>query len=323
MLSKTIDVAVLTILVLGISTAESGEIDDSLYFPNQIWLDLGGGIGVGLGYTRQIQWDLDLGLVPALVDTINTVNIHIELTKNIPFISNRDLFIGSYASVHPGLNWKPSSRASPWFPKQDRGIFYTVPVIVGFKAAIPAEPCRALYRLGLSYNFAWSKSLGLRHFPFLQFSVGFGFDRPGALIGYKRRRPPPTLADWHAASPRFYEFEKDYQFYEDPPDSLYGYIPENPIDVAVLEDTTIVFAGPRAIGFYFAHLICECGGQVRFERAGSCCPQPSRYGIIDGTVLIDKYKVKCAKCRKKRILFINMYDPGKKYAPAGYYIINR
>jgi hypothetical protein len=94
------------------------------------------------------------------------------------------------------------------------------------------------------------------------------------------------------------------------------------LNVTVIEDSSIVFGGSRAIGFYFAHLTCECSGQVRYERKGSCCPQVSKYSFVDGIVLLDRYNVKCVKYRKKKIFYINIYDPGNKYAPVGY-ILNK
>ena len=285
--------------------------------PNQLWFDGGGTLGLGLTYTRQIPHNFEIGISFVIVDTLLTVNSHIELTRNFTFVNKNYFYFGLYSSIDPGICYKNSTLNSPWFKNQEKGIFYTLPLIIGLKISYPGDFYQRILRLGFTYHLAWSKSLGFSQFPFFQLSLGFGFNKLGECIRSLRKKPR-SLDQYSNASPFYHELEKDFQYDKYSTDSLYGFNSLSPINVAVLRDTVIIFSGPKATVFYFAHLRCKCGGSVKFERRGSCCPQESKYGPIMDTILLDIYKIKCIKCRKRAIVYINMYDPGPKYAPKGY-----
>ena len=109
-----------------------------------------------------------------------------------------------------------------------------------------------------------------------------------------------------------------YRINKNPPDSSYGYVPESNIKVA-FRNSTDTLAGPRMEHYYLAHIECTCGGDIEYIREGSCCPVPSKNAIFGDVAMLDIYKIRCIKCRKKSKIFINMYDDDTAiYAPIGY-----
>jgi len=104
-------------------------------------------------------------------------------------------------------------------------------------------------------------------------------------------------------------------------DSTYGYSEHNPIKAAFHQDTCALM-GPFTEYYYLSHLTTADGRKIDYRRLGSCCKYPSKYAVAGDSVPLDKYeiisKIIADNSTEKDIIYINMYDSGKVYAPVGY-----
>jgi len=98
-------------------------------------------------------------------------------------------------------------------------------------------------------------------------------------------------------------------------DKTYGYDPKNAIKVGAGGGGT---NGPANERSYLNALLGPNGQVVTYKRLGSCCPVESKNGLIGGMAMLDKYEVTYEGLDKPINLYINMYDPGKLYAPVGF-----
>jgi len=78
--------------------------------------------------------------------------------------------------------------------------------------------------------------------------------------------------------------------------------------------------GPRNEREYLKRLRGPNGELVRFHRLGSCCPFESKNGFM-GNGLLDRYEVQIDGKSTTRILYLNMYNSGRYYAPEGFTFI--
>ncbi len=94
-------------------------------------------------------------------------------------------------------------------------------------------------------------------------------------------------------------------------DPEYGYTPEKPIKVGGVTE------GPARERAFLAELRGPEGETVRFERLGSCCPFPSRNGIM-GSGLLDIYLVWTGSSTEPKTLYLNMYEYEAPMVPLGF-----
>lgn len=97
-------------------------------------------------------------------------------------------------------------------------------------------------------------------------------------------------------------------------DKTYGYSMNNAIKVGMADNGN---SGPSNERSYLNALLGPDGQQVKYKRLGGCCPVESKNGFM-GQAMLDRYEVTYEGLEKPLILYINMYDPGKLYAPVGF-----
>lgn len=90
----------------------------------------------------------------------------------------------------------------------------------------------------------------------------------------------------------------------------YGYSEKNPIKVGGVAN------GPVNERKYLDRLTGPNGENITYVRLGSCCPFESRNGIMDMGML-DRYEITIEGKDEKKILYLNMYDKDKLFAPKG------
>jgi hypothetical protein len=75
-------------------------------------------------------------------------------------------------------------------------------------------------------------------------------------------------------------------------------------------------SGPRSERRFLNALLGPNGEEVKYFRAGSCCPFKTPNGILD-TGLLDRYRVSWTGSKDTLDIFINMYDKGDLQIPVG------
>lgn len=90
----------------------------------------------------------------------------------------------------------------------------------------------------------------------------------------------------------------------------YGYSETNPIKVGGGMD------GPINERKYLQKLTGPNGEMTTFVRLGSCCAFDTKNSPFGGGML-DKYELTIEGTGEKKILYLNMYDKDKVYAPKG------
>ena len=93
-------------------------------------------------------------------------------------------------------------------------------------------------------------------------------------------------------------------------DKNYGYTEENPVMVGGVRE------GPSNERRYLNSLAGPNGEDLKFYRAGSCCPFKSKNGF-DGVGLLDRYRVYWEGSKDTLSIYINMYDEGTLFIPHG------
>lgn len=91
-------------------------------------------------------------------------------------------------------------------------------------------------------------------------------------------------------------------------DSSYGYSPKNAVEVGG--------SSPSNERRYLNSLMGPNGETLNFFRAGSCCGQKSKNGLM-GYAMLDKYMVYWKGCEDTLAIYINMYDSTELMAPIG------
>lgn len=97
-------------------------------------------------------------------------------------------------------------------------------------------------------------------------------------------------------------------------DATYG-SEKNPIMVGGVVDSK----GPQNERAYLDLLAGPNGEEISYERIKSCCSFKSEHGFM-GKGLLDVYEIKYEGLKKQVLLYINMYDYQKLYAPVGFTI---
>jgi hypothetical protein len=103
-----------------------------------------------------------------------------------------------------------------------------------------------------------------------------------------------------------------YLLIERSEDKTYGYDKSNPIKVGGSNESS----GPRSERRFLNALLGPNGEEVKYFRAGSCCPFKTPNGILD-TGLLDRYRVSWTGSKDTLDIFINMYDKGDLQIPVG------
>ncbi|KGO84304.1 hypothetical protein Q763_00735 [Flavobacterium beibuense F44-8] len=91
----------------------------------------------------------------------------------------------------------------------------------------------------------------------------------------------------------------------------YGYSEKNPIKVGGVMD------GPEMDRDYLNRLTGPNGEAVKYTRRGSCCHFKSKNAMM-GMGLLDIYEVEIKGDTVKKVLYLNMYDKVKLFAPKGF-----
>lgn len=97
-------------------------------------------------------------------------------------------------------------------------------------------------------------------------------------------------------------------------DKTYGYSPQNAIKVGIAKNGE---SGPANERSYLNALLGPEGQKVTYKRLGGCCPVESKNGMM-GMAMLDKYEVTYEGLDQPVYLYLNMYDPGRLFAPAGF-----
>lgn len=105
--------------------------------------------------------------------------------------------------------------------------------------------------------------------------------------------------------------KETFQISETTTDTTYGYSPKNAIKVGGGS------SGPFNERAFLNALLGPQGQKVTYRRLGGCCAVESKNGFM-GLAMLDKYEVNYDGLNKPIILYINMYDPGKLFAPVGF-----
>lgn len=76
-------------------------------------------------------------------------------------------------------------------------------------------------------------------------------------------------------------------------------------------------SGPRNERRYLNALLGPEGQEVKYARAGSCCPFKTPNGMLDNTGMLDRYRLTWAGSADTVDIYINMYDKGDLRIPVG------
>lgn len=91
----------------------------------------------------------------------------------------------------------------------------------------------------------------------------------------------------------------------------YGYSEKNPIKVGGIDSGLISQRN------YLDRLTGPNGEKVTYVRLGSCCMFETKNSPFGGGML-DRYEITIEGQEEKKILYLNMYDKDKLYAPKGF-----
>ena len=97
-------------------------------------------------------------------------------------------------------------------------------------------------------------------------------------------------------------------------DPSYAFTDANPVKVGSAPSGS----GPRNERRFLNALLGPEGQDIRYFRAGSCCPFKTPNGLLDNTGLLDRYRVFWEGSKDTVDIFINMYDEGDLLIPTGF-----
>lgn len=97
-------------------------------------------------------------------------------------------------------------------------------------------------------------------------------------------------------------------------DKSYGFEKSNPVKVRGSSENS----GPKNERRFLNALLGPNGEEIRYYRAGSCCPFKTPNGLIDNTGMLDAYKVSWAGSPDTLTIYINIYDEGDLKIPVGF-----
>lgn len=96
-------------------------------------------------------------------------------------------------------------------------------------------------------------------------------------------------------------------------DSSYGYEKSNPVKVGGVKDSN----GPKNERRFLNALLGPNGEELKYFRAGSCCPFKTPNGFIGNSGMLDAYMVYWDGAKDTLAIYINMYDKGDLKVPVG------
>jgi hypothetical protein len=93
----------------------------------------------------------------------------------------------------------------------------------------------------------------------------------------------------------------------------YGYQKSDPVKVGGTGESS----GPKNERRFLNALLGPNGEELKYFRAGSCCPFKTPNGLIDNSGMLDRYRVTWTGSKDTLDIFINMYDKGDLKIPVG------
>jgi len=96
-------------------------------------------------------------------------------------------------------------------------------------------------------------------------------------------------------------------------DKSYGYDKSNPIKVGGSKESS----GPRNERRFLNALLGPNGEEIKYFRAGSCCPFKTPNGPIDNSGMLDRYRLTWIGSSDTLDIYLNMYDKGDLMIPVG------
>lgn len=106
--------------------------------------------------------------------------------------------------------------------------------------------------------------------------------------------------------------DNTYLLLEASDDPSYAFRRSNPVKVGSGDGS-----GPLNERRFLNALAGPGGEQIEYFRAGSCCPFKTPNGIIDGTGMLDHYRIFWEGSKDTLDIYINMYDEGDLKIPVG------
>jgi len=108
--------------------------------------------------------------------------------------------------------------------------------------------------------------------------------------------------------------DNTYLLTEATTDKTYGYTKENPIKTGGSKEKS----GPMNERRFLNALLGPGGESIGYFRAGSCCGFKTPNGLMNNMGLLDIYRIWWQGSKDTVSLYINMYDKGDLYIPAGF-----
>lgn len=107
--------------------------------------------------------------------------------------------------------------------------------------------------------------------------------------------------------------DNTYLLSETSDDPSYAYKESNAVKVGGSSDSS----GPKNERRFLNALLGPGGEELKYFRAGSCCPFKTPNGLMDDTGLLDRYRVFWSGGTDTLDIYINMYDKGDLKVPVG------
>jgi hypothetical protein len=103
-----------------------------------------------------------------------------------------------------------------------------------------------------------------------------------------------------------------YLLTEKAADKTYGFTESNPIDVG-----GNVESGAANQRRFLNALLGPNGEEIKYYRAGSCCPFKTRNAFFNNIGLLDSYRISWEGSSDTLTLYLNLYDQGDLKIPVG------
>lgn len=132
-----------------------------------------------------------------------------------------------------------------------------------------------------------------------------------AMLACTSPRSMQATGDSRTISLAFID-DNTYLLVEQANDKSYGLTAGNPVKVGGLKE------GPKNERRFLNALLGPNGQEVRYYRAGSCCPFETPNGLINNVGMLDRYRVSWVGSRDTVDIYINMYDAGDLKIPVGF-----
>lgn len=133
------------------------------------------------------------------------------------------------------------------------------------------------------------------------------------LAACASQKPSSTSAKGNTRTTKVqYLDENTYLLTEQSTEKSYGFYQSNPVKVGSSGG-----GGPVNERRFLRALLGPNGEELRFARAGSCCPFKTPNGLIENMGMLDQYRVTWEGARDTLTIFINMYDEGDLKIPVG------